>query len=302
MFKRNGSTTRVGLTTCIALVLGLGSASTAFAATTIGQVPTTAPSLGNCGGMASDFVQPTVTGGAPYVVPSGGEAITSWSTFAASNANQVITMKAFRQVSGLTYQVVGHDGPRNLTPSVLQTFQTNIKVKPGDVIGLSNGNDSTISCWFPAPGENGLLRSAVTDLQDGQAATFSPIPYVMDSRLNLTAQVAGTPSNDFSFGRVKKNKNKGIAVLSVNVPGPGTLKLTGAGLKRQRSLGGATASKHVPAAGRVKLKVKAKGRKKRKLLHRGRVKVKAKVTYTPSGDLPGIPNTERKKIKLVDKG
>ncbi len=300
MFKRNGSTTRIGLTTCLALILGLASASTAFAATTIGQVPAAAPGgTGGCAGASSDFVQPTVTGGAPYVVPSGGEAITSWSTFAASNANQVITMKVLRQVSGLTYQVVGHDGPRNLTPNVLQGFKTNIAVKPGDVLGLSHGSGSSIACSFPVPGENGELWSTFTDLQDGQSATFAPTGG--NARLNLSAEVASKPSNDFSFGKVKKKKRKGIAILTVVVPGPGSLKLAGAGIKPQRSAG-ASISKAVSAAGPVKLKVKAKGRKKRKLLHRGRVKVKAKVTYTPSGDLPGIPNTERKKIKLVDKG
>jgi len=86
------------------------------------------------------------------------------------------------------------------------------------------------------------------------------------------------------------------------VPGPGQLSLRGAGLKPQRA-GGATISKQVTEAGKVKLRIKAKGAKKGKLLDTGKVKVKAKVTFKPSatgGDVAGDPNTDTKKIKLID--
>jgi predicted outer membrane repeat protein len=102
-------------------------------------------------------------------------------------------------------------------------------------------------------------------------------------------------SNQFSFGKVKRNLRKGTAKLTVKVPGPGILKLRGRGLKPQRAPGAALASKVVSAAGKVKLMIKSKGRKRRKLNRTGKVKVKAKVTYTPTG---GNPNTKTKKIKL----
>lgn len=105
------------------------------------------------------------------------------------------------------------------------------------------------------------------------------------------------PTNDFTLGKVKKRKNKGIALLTVDVPGPGTLALTGAGIKAQRSSGGAMASKAVAAAGPVTLRVKAKGAKKAKLNDKGSVKVKAKVSYTPTGGTPGEISTRR--IKLI---
>jgi Ca2+-binding RTX toxin-like protein len=96
------------------------------------------------------------------------------------------------------------------------------------------------------------------------------------------------PSNDFSFGKVKKNKRNGTAKLTVDVPGPGTLDLTGKRLK--------PASNQAGDAGKVKLTVKAKGKKKRKLNRTGRVKVKPAVTYTPTG---GTSNTQSKKVRLV---
>jgi hypothetical protein len=48
----------------------------------------------------------------------------------------------------------------------------------------------------------------------------------------------------------------------------------------------------------VKLRVKAKGTKKRKLNQTGKVKVKVKVTYRPTG-VSGPPNTRSKRVKLI---
>jgi len=111
---------------------------------------------------------------------------------------------------------------------------------------------------------------------------------------------APRPSNAFSFGTLKRNKRKGTATLTVIVPGPGTLILTGKGLVKQRPGAASRAlrifAKSVSAAGKVKLKIRSKGRKKRKLNRTGKVKVKAKVTYTPTG---GDPNTKAKRIKLI---
>jgi DNA-binding beta-propeller fold protein YncE len=102
-------------------------------------------------------------------------------------------------------------------------------------------------------------------------------------------------SNDFSFGKLKRHKRKGTATLTVNVPAPGALVLAGKGLKPQRPGTQAAISKTVSAAGKVKLLIKAKGRKKRKLSRTGKVKVKAKVTFTPTN---GDPNKKSKRIKL----
>jgi len=98
----------------------------------------------------------------------------------------------------------------------------------------------------------------------------------------------GEPSNDFSFGKVKRNKRKGTAKMTVIVPGPGALVLAGKSLK--------PTSKEAAAAGEVKLKIKAKGNKKRKLNQTGKTKVRPAVTYTPSG---GTSNTQDKKVRLV---
>lgn len=94
---------------------------------------------------------------------------------------------------------------------------------------------------------------------------------------------AALPSNVFRFGKLKRNKRKGTATLTVVVPGPGTLALKGKGVAGKRTAG-------------VKLLIKSKGKAKRRLGRTGKVKVRLRVTYTPSG---GAPNTKAKTVKLI---
>ena len=97
------------------------------------------------------------------------------------------------------------------------------------------------------------------------------------------------PSNDFSFGKVTKNKKRGTARLAVNVPGPGGLDLA-----KTKKVNGY--SDWTEAAGTEKLPIKPRRKARKRLASKGKAKVKAKVTYTPDG---GEPNTETKKIKLI---
>jgi hypothetical protein len=302
------SPARLALVSSIVASLSLAAASSSFAATaTIGQLAPNDASMVGCMNSANPFenLAGTTTSGPSYVVPTGAAAVTSWSTLAASSPNtgQLLKFKVWRKVGEpATFKAVGHDGFQPLTAGKVNTFPVDIPVQPGDVIGLTvTQNSSTTGCVFDAPGSTVLLPSPnTTDFNDGESTTFTnSFP---DALVNLSAVVAGKASNDFSLGKVKKNKNKGTAVLSVDVPGPGTLALKGTGVKAQRT-GGATVSKEVTKAGTVTLKIKAKGAKKAKLRDRGKVKVKVNVTFTPAatgGDIAGDPNTETKKIKLVD--
>lgn len=96
------------------------------------------------------------------------------------------------------------------------------------------------------------------------------------------------PSNEFSFGKLRRNKRKGTATLEVQVPGPGTVELAGA-----KKLKGAEARAGAP--GDVLIPIRAKGSAKRKLRDRGKAKVRAEVTYVPDG---GSPNTQATKVAL----
>ena len=103
-----------------------------------------------------------------------------------------------------------------------------------------------------------------------------------------TVSVRVLPPNDFSFAGFRKNRRRGTAKAIVEVPGPGTLKLVGKGLK--------ASSAQALAAGKVALRVKPKGKLRRKLRMKGRARATLRVTFTPTG---GEPHTESRSLRLI---
>jgi hypothetical protein len=102
------------------------------------------------------------------------------------------------------------------------------------------------------------------------------------------------PSNAFSFGKVHRNKRKGTATIVVNLPGSGSVSLSGKGVVPvKRPL---LRFRQVAGAGPVSLKVSPKRKTKKKLKKRGKAKVTISVTFTPTG---GLPNTQSKGVKLI---
>jgi virginiamycin B lyase len=91
--------------------------------------------------------------------------------------------------------------------------------------------------------------------------------------------------------RVKRNKRRGTAKLSVVVPGPGDLAL--AKTKKVKAK-----QKRADSLGTVKLTIRPKRKAKASLKKHGKANVKAKVTYTPDG---GEPSTKSRTIRLVKK-
>lgn len=280
-----GSRMRFGIPGCLVAVALAASASPA-AAVTIGQLaPGTA--VPECTGQF-DLVQPTVTSGNSYVVPSTGGVsswtVTSWSTNASSDPGQLMALKMFRKVGDpASYKAIGHEGPHTLTAG-LRTFPANIQVKAGDLLGAQFAGAAG-ACAFQVLGNTIFYRDG--ELADGASGAFlTDTPY----RLNATAEV--TPTSDFTLGKLKRKAN-GTAVLTVSVPNPGQLTVSGKGVKASAT--GAVAAEKVTAAGNVKLVIRAKGKKKRKLAETGKVTVKPTITFTPTG---GAASTESRKIKL----
>lgn len=271
---------------CLA-ALSLAGASPA-AATTIGQLAPASPAASICGFQDLDIVQTVVTAGNTYAVPPYGATIVSWSTNASTEVGQLYTLKVFRKISApATYMVVAHDGPRPLAAGALNTFPVDIAVKPGDIIGLNfhQGMASSACEFIAMPADDYFERSG--SLGDGSSDVF--VSHGGGYRVNVSAVVK--PSSAFTLGEAKRNKKKGTATLTVDVPGPGELALSGKGVKTA----GAVTAKTVPTAGEVELLIKAKGKKKRKLNETGKVKVSFGVTYTPTG---GDPSAQSRKLKL----
>lgn len=272
----------IGGAAIIAASLTIGAS--AASAVTIGQLAPNVPPGDSCSDGPFDVLQPTVTDGNGYVVPSAGGVtnwtLTSWSTNNRGAAN-TMTLKMFRKVGDPdVYKVVGHEGPHAIG-SGLNTFSAHFQVQAGDVLGL---HSDVGDCAFDAPG-NQILFLDNSDLpDDGQAAFASDVGF----RVNATAEV--TPRNDFSVGNATAKKN-GTATLQANLPNPGDLTVSGKGLKGSAS---AVSAKQVNA-GTVTIVIRAKGKNKRKLVDNGKVTVKPTITYTPTG---GSSTALKMKIKL----
>jgi hypothetical protein len=100
-------------------------------------------------------------------------------------------------------------------------------------------------------------------------------------------------SNSFTLGSITRNKKKGTATLTVELPNAGDLSASGRGVK-VFTAPQALSSKSV-GAGQTQLLIKANGKKKRKLNETGKVKLNVAVTYTPTG---GAPSSQSVKVKL----
>lgn len=104
----------------------------------------------------------------------------------------------------------------------------------------------------------------------------------MDAPKTVTANFAA-----FGFGKVKLNKKKGTAKLSVRAGAPGKLVVSGKKIKKR--------SKTAKAAGHVTIAILPKGKVMKALEKTGKAKVKVKLAYTPSG---GTTATQSKSIQL----
>jgi hypothetical protein len=267
---------RFALTASVTALALIVSASPAAASVTIGQLAD--PNAGNCDA-GVDFVQLGVTSGNQYAVPGNG-TITSWTVQGGGDRGQ-LTLKIFRKLADpARFQVVGHAGPQTRTPggTAANTFPANIRVRPGDLLGLHTV--TATPCAFKDPGGRPATFSG--DLADGEAAEFGP-----QTEFDLDVQAEFVPDNTFSFGGTTRNKRKGTATLAVNVPNSGELALSGKGIQ--------TAVKSVTAAGKTELLIKAKGKTVRKLRETGKVRVTPRITYIPTG---GDPSARSMPLRL----
>jgi hypothetical protein len=112
------------------------------------------------------------------------------------------------------------------------------------------------------------------------------VPEAGEAYADSGSAACNLPPNDISFGKVKRNRKRGTATVTVWVPEPGELTLFGKRVKRS--------AKSAEAAGKVRMSVRLKPKARRKLDPTARVRVK--VAYTPAG---GDPNTEGKSIRLI---
>jgi hypothetical protein len=297
----------------LAAGFGLGLAVAQGSSTQIGQTTST-PTFG-----VNTPAAPlsTVPGTPSYETPHG--VLTSWRFHSSADAAAgSVRLKIFRYLgTGLVFKVLAESSEKTLAPDTAYDFKERIPVDQGDLIGLTAAGDAEIGISVPATPENRLAQFGGGDIPPGSTGTAT-IAWP-DLRPSVEATVESDLDNDgygddtqdkcpvdqttqalcqFSFGKLKRNTERGTAILPVTVPGGGTLSLSGKGVVAQQASVSRAAGKGkaVTSARTVKLLVKPKGKAKGKLSRRGKAKVKPAVTFTPTG---GPSVAQPKSIKLV---
>ena len=185
-------------------------------------------------------------------------------------------------------QVAGYDGLAPQLGEVSIPSQATV----GQTIGVSGsasdlwgapaittafGDDNqavgpSVSHSYAAPGTY-TVRVTATDAV-GRTATSS-------------GTIAVKARNFFTVGKLKRNRRKGTATVTVEVPEPGVVTAAAKGLRR--------ASARASAAGSVTLLLKASGRALKGLKRKGSLRARLRITYVPDG---GDPNTREQRVTL----
>ncbi len=196
---------RAGAVLLTFAAVGLGGAvdRAAGATTEIGAVDeiraAALPSPIAAGGFAVQVAEATGT----YAVPPGYGAVSAWSHSAGTTAG-TLTFKVYRPTGAKQeFLVVGSD-TRTVTPGTVQTFPVQIRVRPGDRIGLSSDDVELAYESSNAADRIGFFGSdpplAATEATDGEpfeefkldvAATLEPAPSGRDP---APSPAGGSPS------------------------------------------------------------------------------------------------------------
>jgi hypothetical protein len=272
------------------------------------------------GGIESTYVQTSLPAGGLVTSPIDG-VVTRWRMrgFTEGASPAQILFRVLKAAGTDTFTAVSSTSAMLPTSLGTHEFPAHTPIQRGDYIGLTQTAGNTIWQNFFGPGVGSFVFIS-GPFADGQ--TLSGISY-SDEVVTMNADVEADADRDgygdesqdkcpvdaatqgrcpIGFAKLKRNKNKGTALLTVTVPGAGTVSLKGKGVVSQRALAdyrvGRTFSKTVSGPGQVKFLIKPKGKKRKKLNKTGTVKVKVSVTFTPTS---GEANTETKRVKLVKK-
>ncbi|MFN8149751.1 MAG: hypothetical protein U0R24_01315 [Solirubrobacterales bacterium] len=306
--RRNRELLRIALAAVLAMLV---APALAQASTTVGQVDPPGLFLTcNTGGEPGEMVQVINTTGNSYAVPTGGGVITSWSTQASGSGS--IRLRVYSATSSAqSITPVAESEPVALAADAQPAHPTRILVSGGEHIGFGVSNSGGTGCVAAnndptdvvvrAIGSGPLNVSNPIGLpnSDAQSTALLSIAATVepdadgdgfgDDTQDLCPSQATTQSacsNAFTIGKPTLNKKKGTATLNVDLPGPGSVSLSGERV----------ASQELTAAtvGTVALTVKPTGKAKRKLAKKGKLKVGFDIAYTPTG---GEQGTQQKSIK-----
>jgi PKD domain len=257
---------------------------------------------------------------------AAGDEIVVWS--GNSGANEIARASVRRAGGGFSVPVgISQGTPENLRPQPAIDASGNgvvVWVRPigGDFVVQVTGYDaqppqlSGVSIPSGATvGEPIGLSGAASDLwgvtsvaadfgdgtQSGLPASHAyskpgsyPVTVTATDGVGRTTVATGTvlvkARNSFTIGKLKRNRRKGTATLSVTIPEPGTVTAGGKGLRK--------ASVSAAAGGTVTLLLKAGGKGQKRLKRKGKLAARLNVSYLPEG---GDPSSKQLRVILRKK-
>jgi hypothetical protein len=290
--KAVGSNRRIDLRLCVAGVaaaglMALATAAPAGAVVTIGSNLGRAPDTSAVdNGSLFQSTLPTASQAANGLTSPVNGTVTQWRI--RSGAGGTTSLQIFRPFGATQFTGVGTSSAVTIPAGSISTFPVSLPISIGDRIGnRHDGSDGGLQWFVSGPAANGTILFFVPHLNDGDTRTVQG-PQSFEQLVNADIN----PTNTFTLGETTRNKKKGTATITANLPNPGELTASGKGVK---AAGVAIVSKTVTAPGATKLVIRAKGKKKQKLNDVGKVKLNAKLTFTPTG---GTPATASRKVKL----
>ncbi|MGI9556676.1 MAG: hypothetical protein ACR2N5_01910, partial [Solirubrobacterales bacterium] len=160
--------------------------SAGVAATNLGETSTTGT---NClaGVTPYSHVQQATGSGASYTAPTDG-VITSWSHEAQAGAGQMLKLKIYRATANPDeFTVVGQSTAESLDESALNTFDTQISVKAGDLLGMTRTAAVNVRCLFGTLDAGDIARDDPgADDANGVTSLFFSGKFV-ETRVNVAA-------------------------------------------------------------------------------------------------------------------
>jgi hypothetical protein len=301
---------RIGLAsllTLTGLVLAAG-ASPATAAVTLGQ---TADPNAYCG--SNTYLAQTAVGGSPgYAVPGGYGVITSWSFKGYSSNPGTGRLLVWRPTGTADQYTLTHKSPvESFIASTIATFPVQFPVEPNDVLGLACSQPGLLLSTLPGD----VIRYVTTGTEPAEGSVQTLSGMLNEDRLLVSANVEpdtdkdtfGDETQDKCIGTagqfngcpnvvtvssVKQKGRKPKVKVSVEVPGPGTLR---AGSPSDPTLATAakvslkpvtlsfSATNKQAATFVLKLTKSAKS----KLAKKGKLKIQVKFSFTPTGGPAG---------------
>jgi hypothetical protein len=161
---------RMSIAVALLVAAAIFVTAPATAATVIGRTGGNVP----CGGEGTAIQTGVASSGASFTVPAGTWTLDGWSTEAGAGGGQMAAVVVRPTGTPDQYTVVGVSATENLTANTLNTFETSISVRGGDLLGFWATAPTNCAQLTGDPGDTLALAAMATKPSAGDILTLPP--------------------------------------------------------------------------------------------------------------------------------